>query len=112
MSFELNDRIFSFISIFQPFDRTINQNGHGSKRFVFFPLFDETRLNRKCPWKSNTFSYYRIGLDPQIPFLRSLEQWVFGIYARLTGSECWNANQLGMSTIGWIPVFDESAAKY
>ncbi|MDG1276634.1 MAG: LysM peptidoglycan-binding domain-containing protein [Algoriphagus sp.] len=65
MSFELNDRIFSFIQYFTVRNRDYTKMVM-SRKELFFPLFDETMEKHEMPLEIKYLSIIESGLDPQI----------------------------------------------
>ncbi len=65
MSFELNDRIFSFIQYFTVRNRDYTKMVMARKE-LFFPLFDETMAKHEMPLEIKFLSIIESGLDPQI----------------------------------------------
>ncbi len=65
MSFELNDRIFSFIQYFTVRNREYTKMVLARKEH-FFPLFDETMEKHDMPLEVKYLSIIESGLDPQI----------------------------------------------
>ncbi|WP_439474904.1 LysM peptidoglycan-binding domain-containing protein [Algoriphagus formosus] len=65
MSFELNDRIFSFIQYFTVRNRDYTKMVLARKD-LFFPLFEETLAEHEMPDDIKYLSIIESGLDPQI----------------------------------------------
>jgi len=65
MSFELNDRIFSFIQYFTVRNRDYTKMVLTRKE-LFFPMFDETMAKHDMPLEIKYLSIIESGLDPQI----------------------------------------------
>ncbi|WP_192085806.1 LysM peptidoglycan-binding domain-containing protein [Algoriphagus sp. Y33] len=65
MSFELNDRIFSFIQYFTVRNRDYTKMVLARKE-MFFPMFDETMAKHDMPLEIKYLSIIESGLDPQI----------------------------------------------
>lgn len=65
MSFELNDRVFSFIQYFTVRNRDYTKMVM-SRKELFFPLFDETMEKHEMPLEIKYLSIIESGLDPQI----------------------------------------------
>jgi membrane-bound lytic murein transglycosylase D len=65
MSFELNDRIFSFIQYFTVRNRDYTKMVLARKE-LFFPMFDETMAKHEMPLEIKYLSIIESGLDPQI----------------------------------------------
>ncbi len=65
MSFELNDRIFSFIQYFTVRNRDYTKMVLARKE-KFFPLFEETLLKHEMPTEIEFLAIVESGLDPQI----------------------------------------------
>jgi membrane-bound lytic murein transglycosylase D len=65
MSFELNDRIFSFIQYFTVRNRDYTKMVMARKA-LFFPLFDATMTKHEMPLEVKYLAIIESGLDPQI----------------------------------------------
>ncbi|MEB2782107.1 LysM peptidoglycan-binding domain-containing protein [Algoriphagus sp. C2-6-M1] len=65
MSFELNDRIFSFIQYFTVRNRDYTKMVLARKE-LFFPMFDEMMTKHEMPLEIKYLSIIESGLDPQI----------------------------------------------
>jgi len=65
MSFELNDRIFSFIQYFTVRNRDYTKMVMARKA-LFFPLFDATMTKHQMPLEVKYLAIIESGLDPQI----------------------------------------------
>ncbi|MHA7130756.1 lytic transglycosylase domain-containing protein [Algoriphagus namhaensis] len=65
MSFELNDRIFSFIQYFAVRNRDYTKMVLGRKN-LFFPMFDSIMVKQEMPVDIKYLSIIESGLDPQI----------------------------------------------
>lgn len=65
MSFELNDRVFSFIQYFTVRNRDYTKMVLARKE-MFFPMFDETMAKHDMPLEIKYLSIIESGLDPQI----------------------------------------------
>ncbi|MDR7132106.1 membrane-bound lytic murein transglycosylase D [Algoriphagus sp. 4150] len=65
MSFELNDRIFSFIQYFTVRNRDYTKMVIARKE-MFFPMFDQTMAKHEMPLEIKYLSIIESGLDPQI----------------------------------------------
>jgi membrane-bound lytic murein transglycosylase D len=65
MSFELNDRIFSFIQYFTVRNRDYTKMVLARKE-MFFPMFDATMVKNDMPLEIKYLSIIESGLDPQI----------------------------------------------
>jgi len=65
MSFELNDRVFSFIQYFTVRNRDYTKMVMARKE-LFFPLFDATMTKHEMPLEVKYLAIIESGLDPQI----------------------------------------------
>lgn len=65
MSFELNDKVFSFIQYFTVRNRDYTKMVLARKE-MFFPMFDETMAKNEMPLEIKYLSIIESGLDPQI----------------------------------------------
>lgn len=109
MSFELNDRIFSFIQYFTVRNRDYTKMVMARKD-LFFPLFDETMTKHDMPLEIKYLSIIESGLDPQIRSrVGAMGLWQFmpatgGMYGMRINSDVDDRMDPDHST--------ESAAKY
>ncbi len=109
MSFELNDKIFSFIQYFTVRNRDYTKMVVARKD-LFFPLFDETMSKHEMPLEIKYLSIIESGLDPQIKSrVGAMGLWQFmpatgGMYGMRINSDVDDRMDPEHST--------ESAAKY
>ncbi|WP_339867288.1 LysM peptidoglycan-binding domain-containing protein [uncultured Algoriphagus sp.] len=109
MSFELNDRIFSFIQYFTVRNRDYTKMVLARKE-LFFPMFDETMAKHEMPLEIKYLSIIESGLDPQIRSrVGAMGLWQFmpatgRMYGMNTNSEVDDRMDPELST--------EAAAKY
>lgn len=109
MSFELNDRIFSFIQYFTVRNRDYTKMVMARKD-LFFPMFDETMAQYEMPLEIKYLSIIESGLDPQIKSrVGAMGLWQFmpatgGMYGMRINSDVDDRMDPDHST--------ESAAKY
>jgi len=109
MSFELNDRVFSFIQYFTVRNRDYIKMVMARKD-LFFPLFDETMVKFEMPLEIKYLAIIESGLDPQIRSrVGAMGLWQFmpatgGMYGMRINSDVDDRMDPDHST--------ESAAKY
>lgn len=109
MSFELNDRVFSFIQYFTVRNRDYTKMVLARKE-KFFPMFDETMAKHDMPLEIKYLSIIESGLDPQIRSrVGAIGLWQFmpatgRMYGMNTNSEVDDRMDPELST--------EAAAKY
>ncbi|MEB2784368.1 LysM peptidoglycan-binding domain-containing protein [Algoriphagus persicinus] len=109
MSFELNDRIFSFIQYFTVRNRDYTKMVLARKE-LFFPMFDEMMTKHEMPLEIKYLSIIESGLDPQIRSrVGAMGLWQFmpatgRMYGMNTNSEVDDRMDPELST--------EAAAKY
>ncbi|MEB2776024.1 LysM peptidoglycan-binding domain-containing protein [Algoriphagus sp. D3-2-R+10] len=109
MSFELNDRVFSFIQYFTVRNRDYTKMVLARKE-IFFPMFDETMAKHEMPLEIKYLSIIESGLDPQIRSrVGAMGLWQFmpatgRMYGMNTNSEVDDRMDPELST--------EAAAKY
>jgi len=109
MSFELNDRVFSFIQYFTVRNRDYTKMVMARKD-LFFPLFDETMVKFEMPLEIKYLAIIESGLDPQIRSrVGAMGLWQFmpatgGMYGMRINSDVDDRMDPDHST--------ESAAKY
>ena len=109
MSFELNDRTFSFIQYFTVRNRDYTKMVLARKE-LFFPMFDETMAKHDMPLEIKYLSIIESGLDPQIRSrVGAMGLWQFmpatgGMYGMKINSEVDDRMDPELST--------DAAAKY